>query len=173
MPAHIIGEGLLPMSMAKSFLLSVALLVSTAVAASSDPMPRGAKIPSPEKVESAYVGKTGLWGDDCNGGIYYGPGGQARAWCADASESLGAGPWTVDDHGRLCTNLIWYWPNGSYAGSSPGTYDCIMHVEDGLGFLWRSWPSSDEWWPLLRDPNHVSRYRFQSEVRETKSRLGI
>lgn len=161
------------MSMIKTYPLCLALLMASAVAAASDPLPYGAKTPTAQKIEAAYLGKTGLWKTNCNGGIYYGPGGTARAWCADESESLGAGPWSVDNYGRLCTDLIWYWPDEKRAGSSPGGHECILHVEDRWGYLWRNWPPSNDWWPMSKDKTLVRGYRFQTDVLRTKSRLGI
>lgn len=157
----------------KTNLLALALGMVASGMVAADPLPRGAQTPNAYALQSAYAGRTALWVEDCNGGIYYGPGGQVRAWCADKSESLGVGTWHADNYGRLCTDLTWYWPDGNRAGSSPGSYECIMHVEDRSGRLWRNWPPSHEWWPLKGDPNFVSGYRFQHNVLQTKRRLGI
>ncbi|MGJ8626114.1 MAG: DUF995 domain-containing protein [Sulfitobacter sp.] len=154
--------------LAAAFVLTLAPFETSA-----DPKPRGAKIASSDQITRAYAGKTDLWENDCDGGIYFGGKQQARAWCAEKSESLGAGTWSTDSQGNLCYGLTWYWPNGSRAGASKSENACISHVVDRAGKIWRSWPNDTEWWPLTGSASIVRGYKYQSEVRRTQSNLGI
>lgn len=147
-------------------------VVAPAVAL-ADPIPRGAKPASREKISKAYVGKTDLWDSGCGGGIYFSPSGQARAWCKESSDSLGAGTWSIDANGNLCQDLTWYWPNTGTAGASPGADTCISHVVDRWGQLWRSWPGDENWWPVDRNAGLVRGYKFQSQILDTRSKLGF
>ncbi|WP_137699722.1 DUF995 domain-containing protein [Marimonas lutisalis] len=153
-------------------LIAAATLAALPALAQADPMPRGAKPASTGKIAQTYAGKTELWGEGCNGGIYFSPNWQARAWCADASESLGAGRWSVEE-GQLCYDLTWHWPSGRRAGSTPGGKACIAHVTDRWGKLWRSWPTSEEWWPVDGADTIQRGYRFQQNVQQTQRALGL
>lgn len=154
-------------------LLSVVVFAYAPIMAKADPMPRGAQPASPSKVAQAYSGKTDLWETDCGGGIYFGPNGQARAWCSQNSDNLGAGTWYVQSDGQLCQELTWYWPNGQNAGASAGDRACISHVVDRRGKLWRSWPESSEWWPIDATSGLVRGYKFQNNVRHTRQKLNL
>lgn len=149
-----------------------ALLLGT-LSLSADPLPSGAKTPDAGKLAAAYLGRTELWESDCGGGIYFGPKGQARAWCATNPEGFAAGTWSVDAYGRMCHHLLWYYKSGSRVGSSAGDPACITHVSDRRGRIWRKWPQSDEWW-LLEEGEGVRRgYLFQDRVQAAKRRMGI
>ena len=143
------------------------------VSAIAEPLPNGAKTPTAAQVMSAYIGKTAIWDEGCEGGIYFGPNNQARAWCAQESESLGVGKWTVDAYGRMCHDLTWYWPNNGRAGSSPGEASCIQHVADRFGRIWRSYPGQTEWWPVKGDATLVRGYTYREQIMTTKRKLGI
>lgn len=151
-------------------LLILAALPTTGIA---DPKPRGAQNATPQKVSQAYVGKTDIWAENCNGGIYFAPNLQLRAWCKDNSESLGVGRWTVDTEGTLCQSITWFWRDGGNKGSTKAEPVCISHVMDKRGRVWRSWRGDPEWWPVTGDSGMVRGYKFQNEVRSTKSRLGL
>ncbi|MBQ4806179.1 MULTISPECIES: DUF995 domain-containing protein [Phaeobacter] len=157
----------------KCKLVAAALSCILPMAAAADPLPRSAKIASPQKIAKIYSGKTELWTNNCGGGIYFGPGGQARAWCADQSENLGAGTWSVDANGQMCQDLVWYYPSGRRAGASASDKSCISHVVDAWGVMWRSWPNDPEWWPMGKDAGLVRGYKFQTQVRQTRSKLGF
>lgn len=161
------------MTQRRTGLLAAIVFLSVPAMSFADALPKGAQPANPQKVASAYVGKTDLWDTNCNGGIYFSANSQVRAWCSDNSNNLGAGTWSVDDQGRLCHQLTWYWPNGSRAGSSIGDRSCISHVVDRFGKLWRSWPSDPEWWPMGRNSSLVKGYKFQSDVRQTRENLGL
>lgn len=139
----------------------------------ADPLPSSAKSPTPAQVFGAYLGKTAIWDENCGGGIYFGPNQQARAWCAQNSESLGAGKWSVDAYGRMCHELVWYWPNNGRAGRSAGEKTCIQHVVDRSGRIWSNYPGEADWWPVEDNPNLVRGYTFQSEILATKGMLGL
>jgi hypothetical protein len=155
------------------FLRVATLLAIVPTASIADPMPSGAKNPTPSQIEAAYIGRTDLWTTDCAGGIYFGANNQARAWCSESRDSLGAGTWSVDNYGRLCHELTWYWPNDNRAGSSPGDKTCVQHVVDRSGHVWRSYPGQSEWWPVSSDAGLVPGYKFQGEVVATQRRLGL
>ncbi|MDQ2092158.1 DUF995 domain-containing protein [Marimonas arenosa] len=161
------------MTPSKFQLLTAALLVALPGWSAADSKPRGAQPASYEKIATAYAGKTELWGDNCNGGIYFAPNWQARAWCADTSENFGAGRWSVEPGGLVCHDLTWYWPNGARAGASPGGKTCVSHVVDRWGKLWRNWPGSAEWWPLDGSGALVRGYKLQQQVQQTQRRLGM
>ncbi|WP_424978247.1 DUF995 domain-containing protein [Leisingera sp. S232] len=161
-------------------LMAAVLLGAIPSLVLADPKPRSAKPASPQLVSKIYAGNTDLWAQGCNGGIYYSPNQQARAWCSDNSDSLGAGEWNVDSQGRLCHQLSWYWPNNSRAGKSLGDQACISHVVDRWGTVWRSWPNDTEWWPLSGKHSGIKKYsgmkkgyKFHSNVEETRSKLGL
>jgi len=162
-------------------LISALLFCSIATTALADhtgngitgKKPKRADVAPAHKIIKMYQGKTDLWSTDCNGGIYFSPLGQARAWCADKSGNLGAGTWTADSQGRLCHNLNWYWQDGQRSGKSSGGEECIAHIIDRGGSMWRSWPNSSEWWPMREHSGLVHGYKFQDEVRQTRALLGF
>ncbi|MCG7624655.1 DUF995 domain-containing protein [Epibacterium sp. Ofav1-8] len=155
-------------------LLSLSLVASLPAAAFADPKPRNARPAPVDKVIGAYAGKTDLWEQDCGGGIYFSPNNQVRAWCAENSENMAAGTWTVSADGTLCQNLTWYYPQGNAAGSSAAEPLCIQHVVNGWGVMYRSWPGSTEWWPVTSATSTLKRgYVFQSDVDTAKNKLGL
>ncbi len=156
----------------KTWLASI-LILALPISATADPLPYGAKTPAPKQIIAAYMGKTALWEKDCEGGIYFGPNEQARAWCAQKSEVLGAGKWTVDAYGRMCHNLTWYWPNNDRAGSSAGERTCIQHVVDRFGRVWRRYPGQAEWWPIKGDSTLVRGYTYRKETAAAQKKLGL
>ncbi|UOA33904.1 hypothetical protein DSM110093_03739 (plasmid) [Sulfitobacter sp. DSM 110093] len=167
-----LSKGSLTMVFPKSWLMGL-LIAALPLGALADPLPYGAKTPTASQVRSAYIGKTEKWDADCSGGIYFGANNQARAWCAQSGDSLGAGEWTVDAYGRMCHNLTWYWPNNGRAGSSPGEKSCVLHVADRFDRIWRSYPGQSEWWPVKGDASLSSGYVFQNQVVALKRKLGI
>jgi|TARA_R100000935_G_scaffold56513_2_gene88230 hypothetical protein len=149
------------------------LITALPVGAIADPMPYGARTPTPSQVMTAYIGKTEKWDADCNGGIYFGANNQARAWCAKSPDSLGAGRWYTDAYGRMCHELTWYWPNNGRAGSSPGEKSCVLHVVDRSDRVWRSYSGQAEWWPIKEDFSLTPGYTFQNQVRALRRKLGL
>ena len=158
----------------KCLLIAAAVLVSyTSLNAAADVLPAGARTPAPAQVVSAYVGRTDLWKDDCGGGVYYGPNSTSRAWCQSSPSGFAAGSWTVDQFGRMCQQLTWYWSSNGHSGSSLGDHSCINHVVDRKGRIWRNWPGDKEWWPLGADSDLVGGYVFQEKVLRAKRGMGI
>ncbi|WP_082182029.1 DUF995 domain-containing protein [Aestuariivita boseongensis] len=154
---------------------SVLVALSLASTGLADDLPSGARTPSHNLVASAYAGKTDLWREDCEGGIFFSSNGVASAWCAENPDNFAAGPWSVDDQGRLCTDLNWYWPKASTGGSgmSSGGRNCIMHVTDPLGGLWRSWNGTD-WWKMRPSTSGLKPgYVFKENVEKTRRKLGL
>lgn len=153
--------------------LAIISLLLTSGHLAADPLPSGAKTPQASQVTAAYLGRTELWENDCGGGIYFGPKGQARAWCATNPNEFAAGTWSVDAYGRMCHSLQWYYRSQGRVGSSAGDQACITHVSDRRGRIWRKWPRSDEWW-LLEEGEGVRRgYLFQDRVQAAKRMMGI
>lgn len=151
--------------------LLVCSLTATPVLA--DELPSGATTPSTYALTRTYLGHTEIWQQNCGGGIYYGPNGQARAWCRNNPSGFGAGTWTVDVYGRMCHQLSWYYLAGGTVGSSPGERTCTSHVVDPRNRMWRNWPNSNEWWPANGDGVLVRGYQFQDQIISVKRRLGI
>jgi hypothetical protein len=153
-------------------LATLSLLLITGQV-SADPLPPGAKTPQASILAGAYLGRTELWESDCGGGIYFGPRGQARAWCATNPSGFAAGNWSVDAYGRMCHDLRWYYKSGGRVGSSSGEKTCITHVSDRRGRIWRNWPESNDWW-LLKEGDGVRRgYLFQDKILAAKRWMGI
>ena len=154
-------------------ILAAFVLMIAPIETVADPKPRNAKIASSDKIVRAYAGRTAPWDEGCDGGIYFGGNAQARAWCAQNSESLGAGTWSANSQGELCYELTWYWSDRNRIGSSLDERICISHVVDRVGRVWRSWPNEPEWWPMDRSGGMVRGYKFKNEVRQTRNKLGF
>lgn len=158
------------MKILSSLMLIFSLSTSTAYA---DPKPSGGKRVDPQTVANIYTGKTQLWKRDCNGGIYYGPKGQAFAWCRKHHQNVGIGKWTIDSKGRVCDELKWYWPEGSGVGSKMGNKTCISHLVDAEGTMWRNWTNDKDWW-RLPDPKHLLKgFKFKGKVNRNRRKLGL
>ncbi len=154
-------------------LLSFVILLYAPVTALADSKPKGAKPAGQKKIEKAYTGYTQLWDKNCAGGIYFAQNNQVRAWCAEGSGKLGAGAWSVDNQGRLCSKLTWYWLDGNRTATSAGDEKCISHVVDGWGRMWRSWNGST-WWLLHRRSGSIVRgYKFKSNVEVIRRKLSL
>ncbi len=154
-------------------VVASAVLACAPISALADQKPLGARAASAGQIAKAYLGKTEMWNTDCSGGIYYGGNGQARAWCGDKAGNLGAGRWSADNNGNMCSELTWYWPGNGRAGASQGEKSCVAHVVDIFGGIWRSWPGDPEWWPMNGSPDIVEGYKFQNEVSRTQRKLGL
>lgn len=151
-----------------------AILMSAPSIASADPQPKNAQPASAAKIAKAYAGKTDLWETDCGGGIYFGPNGQARAWCADNPNVLGVGTWSADDTGQLCHKLRWFARQGSSrATSGPVETTCIAHLDKRWGDLYRSFPGDNEWWALNEFSGLTRGYKYQANVKAARAKLGL
>ncbi len=157
------------MTVIKTFLATGLAAALFAAPAQADPKPAGAQPASAQAVAQAYAGKSEDWDENCNGGIYYAPNWQARAWCGDTPDAIGAGRWTVDDQGTLCTEMGWFSPEGNGAAEK----DCIAHVADRRGRLWRNWPGESEWWPLRGAEGFSRGYKYRGQVDSVRQKLGL
>ena len=148
-----------------------ALSANTAIA---DPKPRGAKAADPNVVAKMYGGGTSIW-KGCKGGIYYGAKWQAQAYCNKQGPSVGLGKWSVDRKGTVCWNLQWYWPqDGEYGTKKQDGKECIQHLVDKDGTMWRHWTSDgNNWWRV--DPNDATEkgFKLKSKVNRVRRKIGI
>ena len=161
------------MKIVGTILISAISLSSIPAMALADAKPNDWQPASPQKIAKTYSGKTDLWDTDCSGGIYFAPNEEVRAWCAESSDNLGAGTWSVDNTGQVCQDLKWYWPNGDHTEASSSETLCISHVVDRSGKMWRSWPNDPEWWPMDRSSGLIQGYKFQTNVHQARSELGF
>ncbi|UYV36160.1 DUF995 domain-containing protein [Rhodobacteraceae bacterium D3-12] len=156
----------------KGMLIS-AFLVAVPSLGIADPKPRNAQPATAAKITKIYAGKTDVWDTDCGGGIYFGPNGQARAWCATNPDTLGAGTWYATNQGQLCHKLKWYYPQGSGAGVSAEQTSCIDHVDKRWGNTYRNYADSAEWWPIDDYSGPKRGYKFQANVKAARAKLGL
>ncbi len=140
--------------MFKATLPAVAcLLFVGASTALADAKPTDAVKANPQDIANFWAGKTHTW-RDCKGGIYYGGGWKAEAWCEKNNPAVGIGTWSVDANGTICHDLTWYWKEGNGVGSdSPGVTErsCEDHVQTSNGEIWNRWRGHDsakteDWW---------------------------
>ncbi|WP_425044047.1 DUF995 domain-containing protein [Primorskyibacter sp. S87] len=155
-----------------TFLVSAGLSFSSAVSVSADPKPKGATGASAQAVANLYGGMTQTW-KTCQGGIYYGPNWEAQAWCGKNPDNVGIGKWRVDNKGRVCHDLTWYWPNSDGYGSKQDGGECISHVTDAEGNLWRSWPQDSEWWRATGSKSLNKGFTYKSKVRRAKRKMKL
>lgn len=155
-----------------SFVGAAVLVLLNSGAALADPKPQGAKPADPNTVAQLYGGKTQIW-KGCQGGIYFGSGWEASAWCKKHSDNVGVGTWKVDGKARVCRDLTWYWPEGDSRGSKPDNLGCIEHVVAPDGTIWRSWPDENEWWSMSGDDSLVKGDKFKSKKRKNSKKLGL
>ena len=128
----------------------VGIALGCAGGALADPKPKGAKAVDAQTVANMYGGKSLTW-KGCKGGIYYGPNFEAQAYCNKNGKSVGVGKWNVSSKGSLCHNLTWYWPQDDGYGSKPqDKKECIHHLVDGDGQIWRNWSGNKDWWRMNR-----------------------
>lgn len=154
-------------------MLISAFLVSVPSLGAADPKPRNAQPATAAKISKIYAGKTDAWDTDCSGGIYFGPNGQARAWCAASPDNLGVGTWYATNEGQLCHKLRWYSRTGNTTSASDEQTTCIDHVDKRWGDTFRSYPDSADWWPINEFSGLSRGYRFQANVQATRAKLGL
>lgn len=164
----------------KKIISTALVLSSVAVMAKAEPLPDGAKKAPPQMVANFYAGKSQTWRSCNGGGIYYGGGWQATAYCNDQGPSIGIGTWSVDRNGRICHDLTWYWPDGGGVGSSdkPVTAencDDIALAPDGM--LWARWVKeknkSDAWWRLNDSDNIDKGNKYKRKFDRLRRKLGV
>lgn len=158
------------------FSAAIGLACALASAAPADTKPpAGAKPADPQTIANAHVGKTFAW-KSCNGGVYYGGGWEAQAWCNKDGPSVGIGTWSVDRKGRVCQELTWYWPEGDGVGSKTNPVrkqDCHSHVIDTNGEVWRHWDGGPDWWRFENTSNMSKGFKFKSRINRLRRKLGV
>lgn len=112
-------------------LIVATALAALAVPALADPKPHGSKPANGQKIANMYVGKTQDW-KGCRGGIYYGSGGAAEAYCHKEGEdaNVGIGRWTVTSKGKACADMQWHWGKGDRKSKQNDKPDCVHHIVD-------------------------------------------
>lgn len=165
------------MSIYKKFVpgaFTIAALLSASLAY-ADPKPSGAKPSSNQTVANFYAGTTRLW-KSCKGGVYFGAKFQAQAYCNKSGPSVGLGKWSVKN-GVVCTDLVWYWKQGDGVGSKPADKkNCIAHVTDAEGQMWRRWNNDADWWRVkaIKDDKSASKgFKFKSKVNKLRRKLDV
>lgn len=143
---------------------------------SADPKPKNSKASDNQTVANFYAGTTRLW-DSCNGGgVYFGGGWEAQAYCKKKGESVGLGKWSVK-RGVICTELVWYWKDGDSVGSKPADKkDCIAHVTDAEGQMWRRWNDDADWWrvqPIKKDKKADNGRKLNSKIKRARKKIGV
>lgn len=140
------------MKLFKRNLIVAAALSALVLPAYADPKPRGTKPADGQTVANMYVGKTQTW-KRCRGGVFYGGGGAAEAYChiEGDSENVGIGRWTVTSKGRVCADMQWHWGKGEGKSKRNDEPDCIDHIVDKDGQIWRRWNDDKDWWKFSDD----------------------
>lgn len=90
--------------------------------------------------------------------------------------SVGIGKWSVKK-GVICSDLVFYWKKGTEVKSKPNdTPDCIAHIVDANGKMWRRWNDDAEWWSVqtVKDDKSASKgFKFKSKFNRTSKKLGL
>ena len=156
-------------SMAASFALAASL-------ASADPKPKNSKRADNQSVATLYAGTSRIWKSCNGGGVYFGAGWEAKAYCNKNSPSVGIGTWSVKK-GVICTQLVWYWKDGSDVKSKKqDKTDCIAHVIDADGKMWRRWNDDADWWTahaIKDDKSGAKGFKFKSKFNRTAKKFGL
>lgn len=125
-----------------------AIIALTTTAALSKPKPKGAKPTDSQVVANHYVGTTRNWQFcDMKGGIYFGGNWSATVYCpTNGGEFIGIGTWSVK-RGTLCREVTNYWIKDGKRQSRhrKDPKDCINHVTDKDGRIWRNFSADNEW----------------------------
>lgn len=160
-------------------LKTAALVGAICIAASgvqADPKPKGAKNADPQTIANFHAGKTHNW-KSCKGGIYYGGGWEAQAYCNREGPAIGIGTWRVNAKGRICHDLTWYWQSGDGSVGSkkdPVTdNECTDHVVSPDGTIWRSWGGEADWWRLKTSKSMVKGFKHKAKVNRLRRKLGV
>jgi hypothetical protein len=148
----------------------------TASLANADPKPKNSKRADSQSVANFYAGSTRIWKSCNGGGVYLGGGWEAKSYCNKNSESVGIGKWSVKK-GVICTDLVFYWKDGAEVKSKPNdSPDCIAHIVDANGKMWRRWNDDADWWSLqdIKADNGASKgFKFKSKFNRTSKKLGL
>lgn len=156
----------------KAKLVGALIAIMAATPALADPKPKGAKPVDAQTLANMYVGTSQTW-KGCKGGIYYGGKYEAQAYCSKEGESVGVGKWTVDRKGRVCHELIWYWPQGKGVGSKPqDKKECVAHLMDANGNIWRNWNNDKDWWQL-GPKDMIKGFKLKRKVKRLRKKLSV
>jgi len=160
----------------KNTVFAISILALCSGTASADPKPKGAKATDSQTIANFYAGTSREWKSCNGGGVYFGGGWEAQAYCNKGDESVGAGTWSVK-RGVLCTDLIWSWKKGSEVVTKPAREKhCIAHVTDADGQIWRRWNDDADWWrvrPISEDDNAFKGFKLKSKIRRAKKKIGV
>lgn len=139
----------------------------------ADPKPSGSKPVSGQAIANMYVGKSQVW-KSCRGGVYYGGGGKAEAFCNKESGSarVGVGQWTVTSKGTVCADMRWHWGKGEGKSKQNDAPDCMHHIVDETGQIWRRWNSDKDWWRLNADSLKKGN-AFKGKTNRMKRKFGV
>lgn len=152
--------------------VSLAFTGSLAVA---DPKPKNSKQAGSQEIANFYGGTSRVW-KSCKGGVYYGGGWEAKAYCNRNGPSVGIGTWSVKN-GKICSDLVWYWKDGDQVKSKKeDSRDCISHIVDADGKMWRRWNDDADWWSVqsIKDDKSGSKgFKFKSKYNQTARKLGL
>ncbi|KIN62398.1 DUF995 domain containing protein [Sulfitobacter noctilucicola] len=142
----------------------------------ADPKPKNTKATDSQTVANFYAGTSRLWKSCKPGGVYLGGGWEAQAYCKRKSESVSVGKWSVK-RGVLCIDLVHYWQQGDGVGSKPNDdRECIAHITDADGQIWRSWNDDGDWWRLqaVKDDKGAAKgFKLKSKVTRLRKKLGV
>ena len=154
----------------------VAMMAFGATTLSADPKPKNAKVTDSQTVANHYAGTSRTWKSCKPGGVYFGGGWEVQSYCKKESESVGLGKWSVKK-GVMCTDLVYYWKKGDGVGSKPNDkQECISHVTDAEGQIWRRWNNDPDWWrltPIKDDKRAAKGFKFKSKVKRLRKKLGV
>ncbi|KNG93565.1 hypothetical protein ATO11_10130 [Pseudaestuariivita atlantica] len=150
-------------------------MVLGAATAFADPKPKNAKITDSQTVANFYAGTSRIW-TGCKGGVYFGGGFEATAYCNKQGPAVAVGKWSVKK-GVICSNLTWFWKEGSGVGSKPGDRpNCIAHVTDAEGNIWRRWNDDTDWWrlqPIKDDTKAKKGNAFKGKISRMRRKLNV
>jgi len=162
----------------RKILGAIAIAAALALSAgfvAADPKPKGAKVTDNQTVANFYAGSTRIWKSCNGGGIFFGGGWEAKAYCNKTSPSVGWGKWSVKK-GKICHEIVWYWKKDGEAKSKKSNKDCIAHVTDADGNMWRRWNDDKDWWrvkSIKEDKNAAKGFKFKSKFNRTKKKNGV
>lgn len=143
--------------------------------AQADPKPQNAKRADNQAVANFYGGSAREWSSCNGGGVYFGAGWEAIAFCGKNPKSVGIGKWSVKK-GVICHELVWYWKDNDEIKSKKNAADCIAHIVDAEGTMWRRWNDDADWWrvqDIKSDKNASKRFKHQSKFNRAKKKIGL
>lgn len=151
-------------------------ILVTAFPASADPKPANSALADSQSVANFYVGTSRIWDGCKGGGVYFDGGWEAKAYCDRNTPAVGIGKWSVK-RGVICTDIVWHWKEGSEVKSKRNdSPDCIAHVVDPDGKMWRRWNKDADWWgvqDIKADKKAAKGFKYKSKFNRTAKKLGL